>query len=85
MEPNNNHKPQPNSRKQSLTSYAKYSAFAFQMIGIFVALSLGGNWVDKHWNLKFPYFTLLGVLVSLVSIFYTLYALINKNNENNEA
>jgi hypothetical protein len=51
------------------------------MIGIFVALSLGGNWVDKHWNLKFPYFTLLGVLVSLISIFYTLYALINKNNE----
>lgn len=85
MEPNNNHKPQPNSRKQSLISYAKYSAFAFQMIGIFVALSLGGNWVDKHWNLKFPYFTLLGVLVSLISIFYTLYALINKNNENNEA
>ena len=81
MEPNNNRKPQPNNRKQSLTNYAKYSAFAFQMIGIFVTLSLGGNWVDKHWNLKFPYFTLLGVLVSLISIFYTLYALINKNNE----
>jgi hypothetical protein len=81
MEPNNNHKPQLNNRKQSLINYAKYSAFAFQMIGIFVALSLGGNWVDKHWNLTFPYFTLLGVLLSLISIFYTLYALINKNNE----
>jgi hypothetical protein len=81
MEPNNNLKTQLNNRKQSLINYAKYSAFAFQMIGIFVALSLGGNWVDKHWNLTFPYFTLLGVLLSLISIFYTLYVLINKNNE----
>ncbi len=81
MEPNR--KPQQNNRKQSLTNYAKYSAFAFQMIGVFVALSLGGNWVDKHWQLKFPYFTLLGVFVSLVSIFYSLYALINRNDSEN--
>lgn len=81
MEPNR--KPQQNNRKQSLTNYAKYSAFAFQMIGVFVALSLGGNWVDKHWQLKFPYFTLLGVFVSLVSIFYSLYAIINRNDSEN--
>ena len=81
MEPNR--KPQQNNRKQSLTNYAKYSAFAFQMRGVFVALSLGGNWVDKHWQLKFPYFTLLGVLVSLISIFYSLYALINRNDSEN--
>lgn len=81
MEPNP--KPQQNNRKQSLTNYAKYSAFAFQMIGVFVALSLGGNWVDKHWQLKFPYFTLLGVFVSLVSIFYSLYAIINLNDSEN--
>lgn len=81
MEPNR--KPQQNNRKQSLTNYAMYSAFAFQMIGVFVALSLGGNWVDKHWQLKFPYFTLLGVLVSLISIFYSLYALINRNDSEN--
>lgn len=81
MEPNP--KPQQNNRKQSLTNYAKYSAFAFQMIGVFVALSLGGNWVDKHWQLKFPYFTLLGVFVSLVSIFYSLYAIINRNDSEN--
>lgn len=81
MEPNR--KPQQNNRKQSLTNYAKYSAFAFQIIGVFVALSLGGNWVDKHWQLKFPYFTLLGVLVSLISIFYSLYALINRNDSEN--
>ena len=84
MEPNNNHKPQANNRKQSLTNYAKYSAFAFQMIGVFVALSLCGNWIDKHWNLKFPYFTLLGVFIALIAIFYSLYALTTKSNNNNE-
>jgi hypothetical protein len=53
------------------------------MIGVFVALSLGGNWLDKNWQFKFPYFTLLGVLVSLISIFYSLYALINRNDSEN--
>lgn len=81
MEPNR--KPQQNNRKQSLTNYAKYSAFAFQMIGVFVALSLSGNWLDKYWQFKFPYFTLLGVLVSLISIFYSLYSLINRNDSEN--
>jgi hypothetical protein len=54
------------------------------MIGVFVALSLGGNWIDKHWNLKFPYFTLLGVFIALIAIFYSLYALTTKSNNNNE-
>lgn len=83
MEPSNNHKPRANNQKQSQTNYAKYSAFAFQMIGVFVALSLGGNWVDQQLNLKFPYFTLLGLFIALVSIFYSLYAITNKNSRNN--
>jgi hypothetical protein len=52
------------------------------MIGVFVALSLGGNWVDQQMNLKFPYFTLLGLFIALVSIFYSLYAITNKNSRN---
>jgi hypothetical protein len=51
------------------------------MIGTFVALSLGGNWLDKHYQFKFPYFTLLGVLVALVAIFYTLFSLVNQPDE----
>ena len=83
MQPNHkpNQQPQPNNRKQSLAKYAKFSAFAFQMIGTFVALSLGGNWLDKHYQFKFPYFTLLGVLVALVAIFYSLFSLVNRPDE----
>jgi hypothetical protein len=54
------------------------------MIGVFVALSLGGNWIDKHWNLTFPYFTLLGVFIALIAIFYSLYALTTKSNNNSK-
>jgi hypothetical protein len=80
MEPQNNNQ-QQQERRQSLSKYAKYSAFAFQMIGIFVLLSLGGNWLDEKMQNNFPYFTLLGVFVALISIFYSLFTLVNKNNK----
>ncbi|MBP9690164.1 MAG: AtpZ/AtpI family protein [Bacteroidia bacterium] len=51
------------------------------MVGAFVAFSLGGNWVDKHYNLNFPYFTLLGVLIALVSVFYSIFNLTKDKNE----
>ncbi len=69
------------SQKQLLIKYAKYSAIAFQMVGAFVAFSLGGNWVDKHYNLNFPYFTLLGVLIALVSVFYSIFNLTKDKSE----
>ncbi len=76
-------KPQiPNrfNRKQSLNKYAKYSSLAFQMIAVFVGFSLGGDWIDKNYQFKFPYFTLLGVLFALVSVFYLLFKLIKEEN-----
>jgi hypothetical protein len=53
------------------------------MIGVFVALSLGGNWIDQQLNLIFPYFTLLGLFIALSTIFYSLYAITIKNSKNN--
>lgn len=79
QKPNNRSNPQ--DRRQSLGKYAKYSAFAFQMIAVFVVLSLGGNWLDKKMEYRFPYFTLAGVFISLISIFYSLYALVNKKED----
>ncbi|MES2691115.1 MAG: AtpZ/AtpI family protein [Bacteroidota bacterium] len=75
---NNSNSSNPQGRRQSLGKYAKYSAFAFQMIAVFVLLSLGGNWLDKKMEYQFPYFTLAGVFISLISIFYSLYSLVNK-------
>jgi len=72
----------PNQPKKStpLNNYLKYSAFGFQMIGVFVALSLGGNWLDKHFSMHFPAFTLAGVLLALISVFYFIFKLIRNQD-----
>lgn len=72
------------NRKSQFSKYAKFSGFAFQMIAVFVLLSLGGDWLDKRMENKFPLFTLIGVFVALISIFYTLFSFLKKDNENNK-
>lgn len=72
--------PKQPKKSTQLNSYLKYSAFGFQMVGIFVLLALGGNWLDKHFHMHFPAFTLAGVLLALVSVFYFIYKLI-RNQE----
>lgn len=75
--------PQPN--KPSYSKYAKFSAIAFQWIILFVGLSLGGNYLDKHFQNHFPGYTLVGVFLALFIIFYTLFKLVtNSNNSTND-
>lgn len=68
----------PLANKPPFNKYAKYSSLAFQWVGGFVALSLGGNWLDNYLTLAFPAFTLTGVFVALFIIFYSLYKLVSK-------
>jgi len=46
-----------------------------------VLLSLGGNWLDKRLEYKFPLFTLIGVFVALIAIFYSLFTFITRENK----
>ena len=71
MEQNQNQNRQ--SKKPQLNKYVQFSAWAFQMIAVFVLLSLGGNWLDKHFQLTFPALTLTGVFIALAVIFYNVY------------
>ncbi|MCC6684386.1 MAG: AtpZ/AtpI family protein [Bacteroidia bacterium] len=50
------------------------------MIGVFVVLSLGGNWLDKHFSMHFPAFTLAGVVLALISVFYFIFKLIRNQD-----
>lgn len=68
------------SDRQSYNKYVIFSALAFQWIGVFVLLSLGGNWLDKRLENHFPIYTLAGVFVALFVIFYTLFRYINRPN-----
>lgn len=73
-------KPQQ-TNKPSYNKYAKYSAIAFQWIGAFVGLSLGGDWLDKYLQHTFPIFTLTGVFLALFIIFYSLFKLVSPKNK----
>ena len=72
--------PKAPSNKRPYNKYVVFSALAFQWIGAFVILSLGGNWLDERMGNKFPGFTLLGVFVALFVIFYSIFKLVNKSN-----
>lgn len=50
-----------------------------QMIVIIVAGTLGGKYLDAYLNLKFPAFTLIGVLLSIFIALYTTIKSVTKN------
>lgn len=58
-------KKQPDSN-----SVLKYSGMATQMLGITLLLTWGGYKLDKYLAIKFPAFTLAGVLIGFAVGFY---------------
>jgi hypothetical protein len=71
----------PKSNKPPYNKYVVFSGLAFQWIGLFVLLSLGGNWLDKYLKNHFPAFTLTGVFLALLFIFYSIFRLANQSNK----
>ena len=57
-------------RKNSLNSYAKYSNIAIQMLVIILLGVFGGFKLDQWLELKFPVFT---VILSLLSVVLAIY------------
>ncbi len=55
-----------------MENYAKWSGMAFQMLATIGLCTWGGIWLDDHYQMKFPVWTLslalLGVVASLVSV-----------------
>jgi len=74
-------RPPENNKKTegSLRSYAKYSSLAFQMLFIILAGVFGGKYLDQWLGLKFPVFTAVLSVVSVVlAIYYAIKDLIKK-------
>lgn len=68
-----NPEPNPNPKKKLLTDYVRYSALGLQML-VIIGLGCYGGWkLDEYLGLKYPIFTMLGVLLSL---FLSLYYLV---------
>ncbi|RLD52463.1 MAG: ATPase F0F1 [Bacteroidetes bacterium] len=57
-------------RKNSLNSYVKYSNIAIQMLVIILLGVFGGFKLDQWLELKFPVFT---VILSLLSVVLAIY------------
>jgi F0F1-type ATP synthase assembly protein I len=65
------------SNLSNLSSYAKYSSLAFQMLAIILAGVFGGIQLDKVVPMKFPLFTFLfTILAVILSLYYTIKDLI---------
>jgi F0F1-type ATP synthase assembly protein I len=61
--------------QKGLNNYAKYSGVGFQMIIIILAGTFGGIKLDKVVSLKFPLFS---VLFSLLSVILAMYIVIRE-------
>ena len=57
-------------KKKPLNNYLKYSAMSFQMAAIVLLLTLGGMKIDHYFGMKFPVFTLVFCLFSIVAALY---------------
>lgn len=58
--------------KKALSSYARYSSVAFQMLVIILAGVFGGRELDKWMELQFPVFTLVLTIIAVVLAIYTV-------------
>jgi len=66
-------------KKEYLRLYGKYSSMVFQMIGIILIGTFGGQALDKSLNMAHPVFTIILILVSaFLSLFYFFRSIWNK-------
>ncbi len=59
--------------KSGYNNYLRYTGLGFTMIGVILAFTFGGWWLDKQVAWKFPVFTivlsLLGIVASMIYLF----------------
>ena len=58
------------SLKKPLNDYGKYSSIAFQMILIILIGVFGGHFIDKYFEFKFPFLT---IILSFSSVALAIY------------
>ncbi|MCX6234899.1 MAG: AtpZ/AtpI family protein [Bacteroidetes bacterium] len=69
------------SKKRSLDNYARYSSIAFQMLFIILAGVFAGVKLDDLVNIRFPVFTIILSLGSVVlAIYYAIKDVIKKDD-----
>jgi len=62
----------PRNPSNPYKAYIKYSGLAFQMMAIIGICTWIGIRIDGFFSLKFPLFTILMLIISLVGVIYWL-------------
>jgi uncharacterized membrane protein YfcA len=57
-------------KRKAYAAYSFYLSLVFQMGAVIALGSLGGNWLDKHFEFEKP---ILTIVLSLLSVFMGLY------------
>lgn len=69
----------PSNPKQQLNNYGKYSGMAVQMVVIIMGGVFGGYYLDNYLQFKFPLFTVVFSLLSVVlAIYFVVKDLLKK-------
>ena len=89
MSKENNKETKDSKSKKYLDSYARYTSIAFQMLAIILIGVFGGIKLDEWLELKFPVFTVILTILSVVlAIYYTVKDLVRtdkyKRKDNKE-
>lgn len=73
--------------KKGSNNYIKYSSIGMEMIGSVLLGGFGGNWLDKKFELGFPLFTIVLILLGLGATFTHLIMQLNadRKKEDEEA
>lgn len=82
MTKENNRKTNRSKSKKYLDSYARYTSIAFQMLAIILIGVFGGIKLDEWLELKFPVFTVILAMLSVVlAIYYTVKDLVKTDRD----
>lgn len=82
MTKENNKKTNRSKSKKYLDSYARYTSIAFQMLAIILIGVFGGIKLDEWLELKFPVFTVILTILSVVlAIYYAVKDLVRTDKD----
>lgn len=82
MTKENNKKTNRSKSKKYLDSYARYTSIAFQMLAIILIGVFGGIKLDEWLELKFPVFTVILTILSVVlAIYYAVKDLVRTDRD----
>ena len=69
---NENKEFKEDERATAMQAIARYSGIGLQMLTLILGGALGGNWLDKHYQLQTPIFTIVLTLTGIGVAFYII-------------